>query len=95
MEVTIRLTKAIARHFTDDNKIIRWKLQEKDYLVSVIAALDKRFPGLKGVLQGEDGDIFDGINIYVNGENVRYLAGWNTPLKHADVISIIPAAAAG
>ena len=40
-------------------------------------------------------DIVDSINVYVNGDNVRYLQGLRTPLKDGDMINIIPAAAAG
>jgi molybdopterin converting factor small subunit len=33
--------------------------------------------------------------VYVNGEDVRYLDGLNTPTKSGDEISIVPAVAGG
>ena len=95
MEVTIRLTKAFAMRFTENNKVIALKLEGKHSLVSLIDELGKKYPGFQTALQGKDGKIVDGINIYVNGENVRYLKALNEPLKEGDVINIIPAVAAG
>ena len=95
MEVTIRLTSILATRFTENNKVIALKLEGKYSLVSLIDGLEGKFPGFQTALQGKDGEIADGINIYVNGENVRYLEGLNTPLKQGDVINIIPAVTAG
>jgi molybdopterin converting factor small subunit len=35
------------------------------------------------------------VNIYVNGEDVRFLQGLATPLKDGDEVSIVPAVAGG
>jgi molybdopterin converting factor small subunit len=35
------------------------------------------------------------VNIYVNGEDVRFLDGINSPAKEGDEISIVPAVAGG
>jgi molybdopterin synthase sulfur carrier subunit len=35
------------------------------------------------------------INIYVNGEDIRFTLNLQTPLKEGDQISIIPAIAGG
>ena len=95
MEITIRLTNILATRFTENNKVIALKLEGKHSLVSLIDELGKKYPGFQTALQGKDGKIVDGVNIYVNGENVRYLKGLNTPLNQGDVINIIPAVAAG
>ena len=94
MEITIRLAKALAR-FTDNNKDIVYELKEENTLLSLIDSLEIKFPGLKEVLCGTKSEIVDSINIYVNGENVRYLKSLETTLKNGDQINIIPAAAAG
>jgi len=95
MDITIRLTNILATRFTENNKVIALKLEGKHSLVSLIDELGKKYPGFQTALQGKDGKIVDGVNIYVNGENVRYLKGLNTPLNQGDVINIIPAVAAG
>lgn len=95
MEVTIRLTSVLATRFTENSKVIVWKLEGKHSLVSLIDGLGEKYPGFQTALQGKNGEIVDGVNIYVNGENVRYLKVLNTPLKEGDVINIIPAVAGG
>jgi adenylyltransferase/sulfurtransferase len=35
------------------------------------------------------------VNVYVNDEDIRYLAKENTPTKDGDTISIIPSIAGG
>ena len=35
------------------------------------------------------------VNIYVNGEDVRFLKGLNTSTKSGDEVSIVPAVAGG
>ena len=35
------------------------------------------------------------MNIYVNGDDVRFLDNLNTPLKPGDDVSIVPAVAGG
>ena len=61
----------------------------------LVAALDKRFPGLKDRLVDETGDIKRFVNVFVNGEEIRTLQGAATPIKDADEVSIIPAMAGG
>jgi molybdopterin synthase sulfur carrier subunit len=52
-------------------------------------------PGIQAELLNKNKNISDSINIYVNGENIRYLEGIQTILSDKDQVSIIPAAAAG
>lgn len=57
--------------------------------------LESRFPGMKERLCDETGGIRRFVNIYVNGEDVRFLQGLSTPLKAGDEVSIVPAVAGG
>ena len=43
----------------------------------------------------ERGEIRNFVNLYVNGEDVRFLDGLNTAMKPEDEISIVPAVAGG
>ena len=94
MKITITLAKVLTR-FTDNNKEIDFELDDGNNLLSLIDSLDRKFPGLKEVLCGPEHEIVASINIYVNGDNIRYLEGLRTILKNGDQINIIPAAAAG
>ena len=43
----------------------------------------------------EQGAIRSFVNLYVNGEDVRFLSGLDTDTKDGDEISIVPAVAGG
>lgn len=60
-----------------------------------IAQLEARFPGVGERLCDERGELRRFINVYVNGEDVRFLAGLATPLRPGDEVSIVPAVAGG
>jgi molybdopterin synthase sulfur carrier subunit len=60
-----------------------------------LAALDAQFPGIGERLRDEDGEIRRFVNIYVNGDDVRFLNGIATALKAGDEMSIVPAMAGG
>lgn len=57
--------------------------------------LDARYPGFKGQISGEDGQLHRFVNLYLNDEDIRYLQGLDTPVKGGDVVSILPALAGG
>lgn len=61
----------------------------------LVDGLDRRFPGIKAELCDETGQIRSYINTFVNGAEIRQLAGLDTPLADDDEVSIIPAMAGG
>ncbi len=60
-----------------------------------ITELETMHPGFRERLCDESGEIRRFVNIYVNGDDVRFLEGLATPLKDGDEISIVPAVAGG
>jgi molybdopterin synthase sulfur carrier subunit len=64
-------------------------------LSEVIEALEASYPGLKERLCDESGGLRRFVNVYVNGEDVRFLSGLTTPVKAGDEVSIVPAVAGG
>jgi len=64
-------------------------------LAECIDGLDAAYPGLKDRLCDEAGEIRRFVNIYVNGEDVRFLQGLATAVKDGDEVSIVPAVAGG
>lgn len=60
-----------------------------------IGELERRYPGMKGRIRDETGEPRRFINLYVNGEDVRFLQGLETGLSAGDELSIIPAVAGG
>ncbi len=61
----------------------------------VVDALVARHPSLGSQLLAEDGDLNRFVNVYVNGQDVRYLAGLETPVAPADEVRLLPAMAGG
>ena len=61
----------------------------------LIDNLDKAFPGLKDRVCDEAGNVRRFVNIYVNGEDIRFLDEKATAVKDSDEISIVPAIAGG
>ena len=56
--------------------------------------LFEKYPQLKERLI-KDGEITPFINIFVNGEDIRYLKGLDTELKDGDEVTFIPAISGG
>ena len=57
--------------------------------------LESSYPGFKGQVLAEDGDLHRFVNIYKNDEDIRFLGNLNTTLQDGDVVSILPALAGG
>ncbi len=61
----------------------------------LINNLDQAFPGLKNRVCDENGTVRRFVNVYVNGEDIRFLEENATSIKETDEISIVPAIAGG
>lgn len=61
----------------------------------VLDGLEKRFPGIRNSVCDESGGLRRFINIYVDGEDVRFLDNLSTPAKDGCEIAIVPAISGG
>ncbi len=61
----------------------------------IISNLEKSYPGLKERVCDETGQIRRFINVFVNGEDIRFKEGAKTAVKDGAEVSIIPAIAGG
>ena len=61
----------------------------------VLEKLESRFPEMRRRLWDEGGQLRRFVNLYVNGEDIRFLSGVETALSAGDEVSIIPAVAGG
>ena len=64
-------------------------------IAEIIADLEKNHPGIRERLTDGEGNLRRFVNIYVNGEDIRFLQDKNTAVKDGDEISIVPAIAGG
>ena len=61
----------------------------------VVTALVGQFPSLRGQLLTDEGDLNRFVNVYVNGQDVRYLDGLKTAVGDRDEVRLLPAMAGG
>ncbi len=64
-------------------------------LAQLIDSLEEQHPGLKERICDETGELRRFVNVYVNGEDVRFLSGLETPIEADAEVSIVPAVAGG
>ena len=62
---------------------------------TVVDNLESQFPGIKERLCDEEGRVRRFVNIYVNGDDIRFLTNLETAVKEGDELSIVPAIAGG
>jgi molybdopterin synthase sulfur carrier subunit len=63
-------------------------------LGELIVDLEQRNGGLRDRLV-DDGGLRRFVNVYLNDEDVRFLAGLDTPVKDGDTVTVLPAVAGG
>ena len=80
------------RKLTNDAELVS---SDAGSLAEAIDRLEGDFPGIKERLCDEAGEIRRFVNIYINGEDVRFLDNINTKLGPNDDVSIVPAVAGG
>ena len=57
--------------------------------------LEKRYAGIRERICDEQGKVRRFVNLYINGEDIRFLQQLDTKVKDGDEISIVPAIAGG
>jgi len=60
-----------------------------------LSSLVAQHPDLRRHLFGDDGNLRSFVNVYLNDDDVRYLAKEATPVKDTDTITIVPSVAGG
>jgi MoaD family protein len=61
----------------------------------VLRALAETHPGTRSQLFADGGELNRYVNVYLNDEDVRVLAGLDTTVSDADTVVILPAMAGG
>jgi molybdopterin synthase sulfur carrier subunit len=60
-----------------------------------LRALAGRYAGVTDRVMDERGAVRQHVNVFVDGENIRFLDGLRTPLEPASTIVIVPAVSGG
>jgi MoaD family protein len=61
----------------------------------VLAGLYERHGELRNRISDEDGSLRRFVNVYVDGEDIRFLDGLATPVGDGEELTILPAVAGG
>jgi MoaD family protein len=91
MSVRVRIPTPL-RSATDGTAEVS---SEASDVAGVISELETRYPAIRGRLRDESGALRRFVNLYVNGEDVRFKNGLDTSLSAGDELSIVPAVAGG
>lgn len=91
MSVLVRIPTPLRRMTNGEAKVE----MDSASVGELVEKLDASYPGIKARLVDENGDLRYFVNIYLDGEDVRFLQGLDTPTKSGAEVSIVPAVAGG
>lgn len=91
MPITVRIPSAL-RRITNGERLVTVSGSD---LGQALVDLDRRFPGIRAKILDDRGEVLQFVNIFVNEQDVRFLAGLQTPLEEGAEVSIVPAMAGG
>jgi adenylyltransferase/sulfurtransferase len=80
------------RPYADKKSVIEVTAQTVGEALNDLVA---QHPDLRKHLFSEEGKLRSFVNVYLNDEDIRYLAKEASPVKETDVISIVPSVAGG
>ncbi len=91
MSVEVKIP-TVFRKFTGNEATVEL---QPGTIADLIDQLDDRYPGLKGQLLADDGQLHRFVNVYVNDEDARYLDKLETKVAEGDKVSLLPSVAGG
>ena len=80
------------RKLTQDKAVVE---VDGKTIQDLLNSLEKNYPGLKDRICDESGQIRRFVNVFINGEDIRFKDGPNTVVAEGAEVSIIPAIAGG
>ena len=91
MNIKVRIPSPL-RNFTNGADVIE---SQGNNVGEVLTNLKAQASGIESRLYKAPNQLNRFINIYLNDEDIRFLANLETPVKQGDEISIVPAIAGG
>jgi sulfur-carrier protein len=91
MSVSVRVPTILRTYTKGESQVT----VEGGTLSEVIDALDSSYPGIKGRIVDEQGQLRRFVNIYVGNDDVRFVDGLATATPEGSSVSVIPAVAGG
>ncbi len=91
MSVTVRVPSALRKHTNGQSELEG----EGATVRELLDDLGREHPGLLGRIMGDDGDIRQFLNLFVNGSDIRFEDDMDTKVTAGDEVSIVPSIAGG
>ena len=91
MSIVVRIPTPLRRLTNGQDKVD----VEGDSLGGVIDAMNEQYPGIRERICDDQGQLRNFVNVYINGEDVRFLQGLETATADGDEVSVVPAVAGG
>lgn len=91
MSVSVRVPTILRTYTKGESQVT----VDGSTLSEVIDALDTSYPGIKGRIVDEQGELRRFVNIYVGNDDVRFVDGLATATPEGSSVSVIPAVAGG
>jgi len=91
--ITVELPNVLCSYTEDNPSLV---LDEPCKTVGdALAALGRKSPGALDRIMDERGEVRRHVNLFVNGENVRFLDGLSTPVPNGATIFVLAAVSGG
>ena len=91
MATTVRIPTPLRRVTGGQDKVNA----EGETLAQIIDSMENQYPGIKERICDPDGSLRNFVNVFVNGEDVRFLDGVDSGIGDGDEVSLVPAVAGG
>jgi sulfur-carrier protein len=91
VSVTVRIPTQLRTLTAGDGEVAVEGATVRD----VIGSLDRQCPGIGTRVLDEQGSVRRFVNLFVGGEDVRFLEGLDTSVADGQTLSIVPAVAGG
>ena len=91
MSIVVRIPTPLRRLTDGQDKVD----VDGNSLGDVIDAMNEQYPGIRERICDDQGQLRNFVNVYINGEDVRFLQGLETATTDGDEVSVVPAVAGG
>ena len=94
MEIKIIIPSPL-RNLSNGERSVNIELDENSTILDSINKLNDIYSGISAKIIDENNSLHNFVNIFIDGEDVRYMQGVDTKLIPGSEISIVPAVAGG
>ena len=91
MSVTVRVPTVLKKSTGDSSELEVTAGTIRD----ILAELTRRYPDFGGKVLEASGKVRLYLNVYLNGDDIRFAQELDTPAKDGDEIAIVPSVAGG